>query len=105
MKNPIHVLMDAYLKELPSEESMGIAARCWCEPTTSHMEMNSVLAIEFARALDKAIEEVNNRPFHPIPEDTGDLPRLKPHIYLGEGRVAPLDAVLNAPYPEEEGNA
>lgn len=36
---------------LSIEEARGIAARCWCSETTSHLEMDSVLAEEFAKVL------------------------------------------------------
>lgn len=41
----------------PSEFSVGIAARCWCAPSTEHIEMNCDLAYHFARILDRCIHE------------------------------------------------
>jgi hypothetical protein len=35
----------------PAPQDVEAAARCWCDPTTSHIEMDVVLATVFARAL------------------------------------------------------
>lgn len=39
---------------MEEEELIGIAARCWCEPTTSHLVMEPALCTEFARQLAEA---------------------------------------------------
>lgn len=33
---------------------LEIAAQCWCDPTTSHIEMNPALALVVASAIKKA---------------------------------------------------
>ena len=38
---------------IPSEFSIGVAARTWCEPTTSKITMIPELATEFARIIEK----------------------------------------------------
>lgn len=35
-----------------SQLAMTHAARAWCQPATSHLEMNTLLAVEFAKILD-----------------------------------------------------
>ena len=37
----------------PSERSLQLAAQAWCGPDTSHIEMDSRLAYEFAKILDR----------------------------------------------------
>ena len=39
-------------KTQPSEISLGIAARAWCTPTTSHITMVPELATVFAEIID-----------------------------------------------------
>ena len=37
----------------PSEKSIGIAARCWCDDETKDIEMDTRLATAFAIRLDR----------------------------------------------------
>ncbi len=39
--------------EAPSETAIGVAARCWTEPTTEHSEMDSAVALVFAGKVDE----------------------------------------------------
>ena len=45
----------------PSQKSIERAAQVWCEPSTSHIEMDVVLASEFAKVLD----EYEKQPLEP----------------------------------------
>jgi len=37
----------------PSQFSLGVAARIWCEPTTEKITMDTALAYEFARVIER----------------------------------------------------
>ena len=45
--------------KVPSALALGEAAQAWCAPSTSSKEMDSDLAIEFARILD----EIRSKPW------------------------------------------
>lgn len=41
-----------YEKPSPCQQSIELAAQCWCDPSTSDVEMDSELAVVFAKTLD-----------------------------------------------------
>ena len=43
-----------------TESSLELAAQCWCDEDTSSIEMNSRLAIAFAKRLDAKDEHISN---------------------------------------------
>ena len=47
---------DGYPGQFATEQSRGVAARCWCDPRTSHLEMNSNLAEVFAERVERYLE-------------------------------------------------
>lgn len=42
------------------EHAMQLAAQCWCDPRTSHIPMDPVLAMVFSERLHAEIEEAAN---------------------------------------------
>lgn len=43
---------------MASERSLGVAARCWCEPTTEYLTMMPALAEVFAERLDEYFDMI-----------------------------------------------
>lgn len=41
----------------PREDAIHLAAQCWCDEETSHKEMDSTLAMAFAKRLEVIIAE------------------------------------------------
>jgi len=46
---------------MPSKESLEKAAQAWCDPTTSHLVMETALATVFAEFLDEQRREMRLR--------------------------------------------
>ena len=49
--NAIEVSTDIRSKQLTHDEALGVAAQCWCDKQTEHLEMNAALAEAFAERL------------------------------------------------------
>lgn len=47
------------LPEIPSEEAMDIASRCWCDKETREVEMDTRLAFAFAKRIDRALKIID----------------------------------------------
>lgn len=41
----------------PREDAIHLAAQCWCDEETSHKEMDSTLAMAFAKRLEVLMQE------------------------------------------------
>ncbi len=55
------------LPDKPSEKALHIAARCWCDDETQHIEMDSRLATAFAKRIH---ELLNMTRLYPRQDDT-----------------------------------
>lgn len=43
------------MNNMPSEQASTIAAQCWCDPRTSHCEMDVALAEVFAEKINEML--------------------------------------------------
>lgn len=44
----------------PREDAIHLAAQCWCDVNTSHVEMNPALAMAFAKRLEMKMQEIDS---------------------------------------------
>lgn len=44
----------------PREDAIHLAAQCWCDVNTGHIEMNPVLAMAFAKRLEIKMQEIDS---------------------------------------------
>lgn len=61
------------LPEKPCERAMHIAARCWCDPETEKVEMDSRLALAFAKrihAMMAMVQHYNEHEFTELDPDS-----------------------------------
>jgi hypothetical protein len=43
------------MTKMPSKKALEMAAQCWCDEETSHIEMDTALALAFAKRIDNLI--------------------------------------------------
>jgi hypothetical protein len=83
---------------MPSEKSLEAAGQCWCDEATSSIEMDSRLAIAFAKRLEEKDERVAEleafirRYRYNIKQNAGDGTQRMISQLLGD--VTPLDTTM-----------
>jgi len=58
MTNPKVDSKPSTINDAPSDESLQLAAQCWCDPETEDRAMDVKLAVAFAKRLDKLQQEL-----------------------------------------------